>query len=63
VFAKNHPALDNKLNHETWMMSVKYFDPQPAQFSKQRYLKYAAFLQKEGLIKQMPALSSWAQVL
>lgn len=63
IFAKNHPALNNKLNHDAWFASLKYFDRNPAILNKPQYIKFTQFLKKQGLIKSIMPLDNYARQL
>lgn len=60
VFAKNHPELNNDLNHRAWLATLPYFALSPAKLDKARYENLALFLQRQGLIKTVPAVESYA---
>ncbi len=53
-FAKNHPELNNQLNHDAWFATLPYFNSNPAKFDSQKYHKFAIFLKQQGLIKKIP---------
>ncbi|MCP4472997.1 MAG: ABC transporter substrate-binding protein, partial [Gammaproteobacteria bacterium] len=58
-FAKNHPELNNSLNHDAWFQSLHYFSLQPQRADKARYQQFAEFLKKQGAIKQVPAVDDY----
>jgi putative hydroxymethylpyrimidine transport system substrate-binding protein len=60
TFAKNHPELNNELNHRAWLTTLPRFSLTPATFDKSRYQNLALFLQKQNLIKTAPELTSYA---
>ena len=59
VFAKNHPALDNALNKKAWFASLAYFAKNPAEFNREQYQNFVAFLKKNQLVKHMPPMVSY----
>lgn len=63
TFAKNHPALNNKLNRMTWFKTVPYFDSHPGKLNHTKYLRFAKFLENSGLIKTLPPLKDYARDL
>lgn len=60
LFAKNHPELNNELNHRAWFATLPRFSLTPAALDNSRYKNLALFLQKQGLIKTVPDLESYA---
>ncbi len=60
LFAKNHPELNNELNHRAWFATLPYFASQPAAFDQTRYQNLALFLQQQGLIKTVPKVGDYA---
>ena len=60
LFAKNHPALNNKLNHEAWHASLKYFAKNPAALNKEKYIHFTNFLRNQGMIKTTMLLNRYA---
>jgi len=63
LFAKQHPELNNNLNHQAWDATLPRFALRPAIFDYSEYNKLATFLQKQGLIKTVPATGSYAVIL
>lgn len=51
LFAKNHPELNNELNHRAWQATLPYFARDPAYQDHSRDQRLALFLQQQGLIK------------
>lgn len=51
IFAKNHPALNNELNHQIWQTTLPYLAPYPINFNKNAYQKFMIFLQQHKLIR------------
>lgn len=50
IFARNHPALNNQLNHQIWEATLPYIAPYPINFNKKAYKKFMLFLQQKKLI-------------
>lgn len=51
IFAKNHPALNNELNHQIWQTTLPYLAPNPINFNKNAYQKFMIFLQQHKIIR------------
>ncbi|MGQ4272902.1 ABC transporter substrate-binding protein [Terrihabitans sp. B22-R8] len=60
AFIKAYPSLDDELNREAWAATLTRFSKQPAMLDKGRYEAFAAFLKERGLIKNVPALDTYA---
>ncbi len=58
--AYNPSELDNELNRRAWADTLPRFALRPAALDRTRYDRFAAFLQKQGLIDEAPALDSYA---
>lgn len=58
-FAKNHPELNNELNHQAWAATIPYFSVAPANYDPVRYEKLALFLQQQSLIQCIPTLTNY----
>lgn len=50
IFAKNHPALNNELNHQIWQATLPYIASHPINFNKNAYKKFMLFLQQKKII-------------
>lgn len=50
IFARNHPALNNQLNHQIWQATLPYIAPYPINFNKNAYKKFMLFLQQKKII-------------
>lgn len=50
IFARNHPALNNQLNHQIWQATLPYIAPYPINFNKNAYQKFMLFLQQKKII-------------
>ena len=59
-FAKNHPELNDELNHRAWLASIPYFAVNPAAFNPQEWQNFAEFMLKNGLIKHLQPLRNYA---
>lgn len=61
-FAKQHPELDNPLNHQAWQVTYPLFTDDPfAQYLPAKQ-SYAQFLLDSGLISKIPPLNSYVLV-
>ena len=52
LFIKNHKDLDDELNKRAWKDTLSRFALRPGALDTNRYTRVAAFLQKQGMIKQ-----------
>lgn len=50
LFAKNNPALDNKLNHQIWQTTLPYLAKFPTPFNKKAYQEFMMFLKSKKII-------------
>jgi putative hydroxymethylpyrimidine transport system substrate-binding protein len=60
LFIKGRKDLDNELNRRAWTATLPRFAHSPAALDRMRYARFGEFLQKQGLIKQAPAVDSYA---
>jgi putative hydroxymethylpyrimidine transport system substrate-binding protein len=60
LFIKNHKDLDDELNKRAWADTLRRLDSDPAALDRDRYAKFAAFLAARDLIKNPPAVESYA---
>jgi len=60
IFAKLHPELNNKLNHDAWFFTLPYFARNPSLLDKNRYQNLANFMYQEKLISHLPKLHDYA---
>lgn len=51
IFAKNHPALNNELNHQIWQTTLPYLAPHPINLNKNAFKEFLFFLQKNKIIR------------
>lgn len=52
--------LDDELNRRAWKDTLPRFALRPGALDKNRYTRFAEFLKKEGIIKRVPPLDTWA---
>ena len=52
--------LDDELNRRAWKDTLPRFALRPGALDVKRYTRFAAFLQKEGVVKTVPPLATWA---
>ena len=52
--------LDDELNRRAWRDTLPRFALRPGALDQQRYHRFARFLQKQGAVKNVPPLDSWA---
>lgn len=60
VFARNHPALNNELNHQIWQATLPYIARQPLNFDKKAYTKFMFFLYQKHIISQSVMTDKYA---
>jgi putative hydroxymethylpyrimidine transport system substrate-binding protein len=60
LFIKGRKQLDDELNRRAWRDTLPRFALRPAALDAGRYERFARFLKAQGLIKTIPALSSYA---
>jgi len=60
VFVTGDPALNDELNQRAWRDTLPRFALRPAALDRGRYMRFAAFLHKQGLIRAIPPLDSYA---
>lgn len=73
IFTLNHPTaaweafvsykpqeLNNELNRRAWADTLPRLAHRPRALDSHRYTRMAAFLKTQGLVKEMPALESYA---
>jgi putative hydroxymethylpyrimidine transport system substrate-binding protein len=60
AFIKSHKDLDDELNRRAWRDTVARFALRPAALDRARYERFAVFLKKRGLIKDIPPLETYA---
>ena len=52
--------LDDELNRRAWKDTLPRFALRPGALDKSRYTRFARFLKKEGIVKSVPPLDTWA---
>lgn len=57
-FAKRYPENNNEATHHSWLVTVPYFADNPTKINTKNWETFASFMQKNGLIKTVPPLSS-----
>jgi putative hydroxymethylpyrimidine transport system substrate-binding protein len=60
VFKAAYPDLDDELNRRAWRDTLPRFAHSPAALDQGRYTRFAAFLERQGLIKDPPPVSTYA---
>lgn len=60
AFAASDPALDDELNRRAWTATLPRFAHSPAALDRGRYRRFAAFLERQGLIKDPPPTARYA---
>ncbi|MBB3066342.1 ABC transporter substrate-binding protein [Limibacillus halophilus] len=60
AFLEYRPELDDELNRRAWADTLPRFALRPAALDRSRYEAFAAFLQDQGVIRNNPALDSYA---
>ncbi|MGC1855001.1 MAG: ABC transporter substrate-binding protein [Candidatus Aquirickettsiella sp.] len=63
VFAKDHPALNNSLNHQIWRTTLPYIARHPLSFDKKAYANFTLFLQHKHILSQALASDDYATEL
>ena len=52
--------LDDELNRRAWRDTLPRFALRPGALDQQRYRRFAEFLQREEMVKNVPPLADWA---
>ena len=60
IFIQAHKNLDDELNRRAWRDTLPRFALRPAAVDTRRYSRLAAFLKKQGLIKNILPVSEYA---
>ena len=63
VFAKNHPAINNALNHQVWQTTLPYIARHPVNFDKKDYAKFMLYLYQKHIISQSITTDKYATKL
>jgi putative hydroxymethylpyrimidine transport system substrate-binding protein len=60
LFIEGRPELDDELNRRAWQDTLPRFALRPAAMDTARYARFAAFLERQGLIKSPPPVDDYA---
>lgn len=60
LFLRSGEELANELNARAWKDTLRRFASRPAALDTSRYRRFAAFLEEQGLIKDAPAVETYA---
>ncbi len=60
LFKGYKPELDDELNRRAWRDTLPRFALRPAALDVGRYRRFGAFLQEQGVVKDLPALETYA---
>ncbi len=60
LFIKGRKDLDDELNKMAWADTLSRFALRPGALDKNRYNRFAKFLQGQGTVKNVPPLDRWA---
>ena len=60
LFIRGRKDLDNRLNRLAWRDTLSRFALRPGALDRHRYQRFAEFLKKQGLIKKIPLLDTYA---
>lgn len=59
-FVAFDPELDDALNRMAWKDTLTRFALRPGALDKARYIRFARFMQRQGMIQDLPELSGYA---
>jgi putative hydroxymethylpyrimidine transport system substrate-binding protein len=59
AYINEYPEANNTVNHEAWFATMPYFAEDPAGFNDVEWSKFAAFMQKNQLIKKAQPTSRY----
>ncbi|MBW2603565.1 MAG: ABC transporter substrate-binding protein [Deltaproteobacteria bacterium] len=60
LFIRGRKDLDNQLNRLAWRDTLPRFALRPGALDRARYQRFAKFLKKQGLIRKVPQLETYA---
>ncbi|MFH2218439.1 MAG: ABC transporter substrate-binding protein [Pseudomonadota bacterium] len=60
LFVRGRDDLNNQLNRLAWRDTIPRFALRPGALDRTRYERFAEFLKKQGMIKKVPPLESYA---
>jgi putative hydroxymethylpyrimidine transport system substrate-binding protein len=63
IFAENHPALNNALNHQIWQTTLPYIARHPLSFDQKTYTKFMWFLYQKHILPQPLITNEYATEL
>lgn len=63
LFAKNHPAINNALNHQIWQTTLPYIARHPVSFDKKAYAKFMLYLYQKHIISESLTTDKYAMKL
>ena len=63
LLSKGRPELDDELNRRAFADTLPRFALRPAALDHARYVRFAAFLERQGLIKPPPPVDTYAREL
>ena len=63
LFVKAHPDLNDELNRRAFADTLPRFSKSPAALDADRYARFGAFMTKQGLIAEPPAVADIAVTL
>ncbi|HET6469625.1 MAG TPA: ABC transporter substrate-binding protein [Geminicoccaceae bacterium] len=63
LFRATDPALDDALNARAWTATLPRFAHSPAALDTGRYARFAAFLERQGLVRSPPPVGTYARDL
>ncbi len=62
AFALAHPEANDELNHRAWFATLPYFARDPAAVNAKQLMAFAAFMQQNGLVKNIQPLPNYIAV-
>lgn len=60
LFIRNHKDLDDKLNKDSFALTLPVFSKSPGAYDPKRYIRFAEFLKSKGLIKEVKPVEEYA---
>ena len=60
LFVRKRKDLDNQLNRLAWRDTISRFALRPGALDRHRYQRFGEFLKKQGLIRKVPRLDTYA---
>ncbi len=60
LFVRGRKEVDDELNRRAWRDSLRRFALRPAALDSNRYVRFATFLKRQGLIKQALPIDNYA---